>query len=210
MLRFTAKHCFLLILMLIAGACATPEPVATILEDVDRVVATATAVAEQRQANAERQAATSTPIPVATQAATVTAQPVAPQATAARVTATIEAFQVTATPQPSDDSRSQNESPNVPSNLQPLVNDILADIEERTGFARSSAQLQSIAAVTWRDGSLGCPQPGMMYTQALVDGYRIIFEVNGKTMAYHTNGTRFFTYCPGTIRPGGGAINPEQ
>lgn len=39
--------------------------------------------------------------------------------------------------------------------------------------------------VTWPDGALGCPEPDMMYTQALVEGYRIILEVAGDEVAYH-------------------------
>lgn len=36
-------------------------------------------------------------------------------------------------------------------------------------------------AVTWRDGSLGCPEPGMVYTLALVDGYWVMLEVGDQT-----------------------------
>jgi hypothetical protein len=32
----------------------------------------------------------------------------------------------------------------------------------------------------WNDGSLGCPEPGMMYTQALVNGYWLIIEAGVK------------------------------
>jgi hypothetical protein len=39
--------------------------------------------------------------------------------------------------------------------------------------------------VTWPDGSLGCPQPGEMYTQALVEGYRVILDVAGQEVHYH-------------------------
>jgi hypothetical protein len=31
--------------------------------------------------------------------------------------------------------------------------------------------------VTWSDGSLGCPEPGQMYTQALVPGFWLILRV---------------------------------
>ena len=33
--------------------------------------------------------------------------------------------------------------------------------------------------VTWSDGSRGCAEPGMMYTQALIDGSRITLRVDG-------------------------------
>ena len=40
-------------------------------------------------------------------------------------------------------------------------------------WKRADLKVLSAEAVTWSDGSLGCPEPGMMYTQALVPGYRV-------------------------------------
>lgn len=40
-------------------------------------------------------------------------------------------------------------------------------------------ELVSAEAVTWPDSSLGCPSPGVSYTQALVDGMRVIVSVAG-------------------------------
>lgn len=40
-------------------------------------------------------------------------------------------------------------------------------------------------AVTWPDGSLGCPEPGKSYTQALVPGHEVIVEVGGVTYDVH-------------------------
>lgn len=39
--------------------------------------------------------------------------------------------------------------------------------------------------VTWRSGALGCEEEGMSYTQALVEGYRIRIEHDGKPYWYH-------------------------
>jgi hypothetical protein len=39
--------------------------------------------------------------------------------------------------------------------------------------------------VTWPDGAIGCPEPGGMYTQALVEGYRIVLDVAGEEVHYH-------------------------
>lgn len=44
--------------------------------------------------------------------------------------------------------------------------------------------LVSAEAVTWRDGALGCPRPGMQYTQALVDGMQVIVEAGGQQYDY--------------------------
>lgn len=49
--------------------------------------------------------------------------------------------------------------------------------------------------VTWRDGSLGCPEEGTSYTQALVDGYRIEIEHDGQPYHYHGEEGKPPFYC---------------
>ncbi|WP_052462252.1 hypothetical protein [Nigerium massiliense] len=39
-------------------------------------------------------------------------------------------------------------------------------------------------AVTWPNGSLGCPQPGRMYTQAIEEGLWVIVEAGGEQYDY--------------------------
>ena len=49
--------------------------------------------------------------------------------------------------------------------------------------------------VTWRDGSLGCPEPGKFYTQALVPGRRLVLSAGGERFAYHAGRDGTFFYC---------------
>ncbi len=68
-------------------------------------------------------------------------------------------------------------------------------------------QLEVIKAdgVTWSDGSLGCPEPGMFYTQALVDGYWVIIGADGEELDYRLNTRGFFRLCAGGgVPPGAG------
>jgi hypothetical protein len=51
-------------------------------------------------------------------------------------------------------------------------------------------------AVTWPDGSLGCPQPGRAYTQALVRGYRIQIVAGDRTLEYHASLRGVPFLCP--------------
>jgi hypothetical protein len=51
-------------------------------------------------------------------------------------------------------------------------------------------------AVTWSDGSLGCPQPGMAYTQALVPGYRVRLRGPEGEMDYHASTRGALVLCP--------------
>lgn len=47
----------------------------------------------------------------------------------------------------------------------------------------------------WPDGSLGCPQPGRMYTQAIVPGYQVVLQAAGKDYVYHTDRRGGFIVC---------------
>ena len=46
------------------------------------------------------------------------------------------------------------------------------------------AELVSAESVVFSDGSLGCPSPGQSYTQAQVDGMRVVVSVDGTTYDY--------------------------
>lgn len=86
--------------------------------------------------------------------------------------------------------------------------DVQAAVEaeaERTGVEPDAVTVAGFAEVTWRDGSLGCPVPGMMYTQALVPGQQLVLEVNGQYASYHAGRAKTFSYCanPQTPSPGG-------
>ncbi|WP_203582351.1 hypothetical protein [Microbacterium hibisci] len=54
---------------------------------------------------------------------------------------------------------------------------IVADLAARGVTA--APELVSSHAITWSNGALGCPEPGFMYTQALVDGMRVVVVVDG-------------------------------
>ena len=76
---------------------------------------------------------------------------------------------------------------NAPSGTPTTVPDakwaaIVQDLDDR-GVSGTPA-LVSSEAVTWNNGALGCPRPGVMYTQALVDGMRVVVSVDGKSYDY--------------------------
>jgi hypothetical protein len=80
-----------------------------------------------------------------------------------------------------------------------LLAAILDDLVERAGVQREAVQIAGAEAVVWNDGSLGCPQPGMMYTQALVAGYRVVLAVDGKSYDYHASERGTFLLCEGGV-----------
>lgn len=69
--------------------------------------------------------------------------------------------------------------------LDPVV--IAAIDELAVAQDRSPAEIEFVIfeRVTWRSGALGCPQPGLSYTQALVDGYRIVLSLDGIRYEFH-------------------------
>ena len=88
--------------------------------------------------------------------------------------------------------------------------DLVSLIEQasaETGVQAGDIQIVTAEAVTWSDGSLGCPEEGQMYTQALVPGYRVILEVAGEEIAYHASEAGDFQACANPELPaedGGG------
>lgn len=71
-----------------------------------------------------------------------------------------------------------------------VVRQAVADLAEREGVEPSEITVVSREEVTWRNGSLGCAEPGMAYTQALVDGSRIVLGLAGRDYEYHAGGGR--------------------
>jgi hypothetical protein len=72
---------------------------------------------------------------------------------------------------------------------------ILADAADRADLPPEAFTVVRAEAVIWNDGSLGCPQPGMMYTQALVDGYWVELQAEGKELDYRATQSGYFVLC---------------
>lgn len=85
-----------------------------------------------------------------------------------------------------------------------LFEAVVADALARSGGERGAIIVQKSEEVQWPDGSLGCPQPDMMYTQAIVPGYQVILEIGGQTFDYHLASTDYFFLCEsgGPVMPG--------
>lgn len=61
--------------------------------------------------------------------------------------------------------------------------------------AKEAITVSRAESIIWNDGSLGCPQPGEVYTQATVPGYWIVLEANGRSYNYHTAESGYFILC---------------
>lgn len=58
-----------------------------------------------------------------------------------------------------------------------VVQRMIGEVAREAGVSEDKVVMERAEVVTWRDGSLGCPQPNMAYTQALVEGYWLVFHV---------------------------------
>ena len=84
-----------------------------------------------------------------------------------------------------------------------ILAELVADAAERAGVDPETVEVVQAAAVTWNDGSLGCPEPGMSYTMALVDGYHVILAADGEEFDYRVSGQGGFRLCEDGGRPSG-------
>jgi hypothetical protein len=82
-----------------------------------------------------------------------------------------------------------------------LLKKIIADLTERTGIPADRVLVTRSQATIWNDGSLGCPQPGVFYTQALVHGFWVILEAGGQTYDYRASDSGYFFMCQNAILP---------
>lgn len=101
-------------------------------------------------------------------------------------------------------------APGNPSLKDPVIQ-AMTDLSTRLGVSMEDIQLVSLLEVTWRDGSLGCPEAGMVYTQALVSGQQMILQVSDKEYYYHAGKSGSFEYCADPVPPLESLpINPNQ
>ena len=84
----------------------------------------------------------------------------------------------------------------VPVGVAAAIRQALAHASQHSGLPADELQIVSAESVTWPDGSLGCPQPGMAYTQALVPGFRVRVRAGEELLDYHSGRSGAPTLCP--------------
>jgi hypothetical protein len=79
---------------------------------------------------------------------------------------------------------------------QGILDPILNEAAALAKVARERLVIVRAEPVVWNDGSLGCPEPGMMYTQALVNGYWVVIDAAGQTYDFRVGPGGIFRLCP--------------
>jgi len=72
--------------------------------------------------------------------------------------------------------------------LEGQVNRAKTDLAQRTGIDKEEISLVEFHILTWPDGSLGCPEPGVEYAQVLQEGYLIMLQAGLGIYSYHGGG----------------------
>ncbi len=83
-----------------------------------------------------------------------------------------------------------------PMNLNGQIEFSKMALAQRLDVPPDSVKVSSARQVTWRSGALGCPEPGMNYTEALVPGSVIYLQVDNMIHAYHAKFAGEPFYCP--------------
>src|ERR1051326_3086824 len=63
------------------------------------------------------------------------------------------------------------------------------------GITADQLQASRVEAQQWPDASLGCPQPGQLYSQIVTPGYLVIVTSGNHQLEYHTDARGRVVLC---------------
>jgi hypothetical protein len=109
-------------------------------------------------------------------------------------------------------STTENEVTTMPTNEPeqlPIVGPARVDLADRLGVEPEEIEVVVAERVTWPDGSLGCPKPGMSYTQALVEGSRVVLGHDERVYVYNAGTDDQPFLCPSEAKDGGYEFVPS-
>lgn len=120
---------------------------------------------------------------------------------------------------PSTESPTAAESPTAPSTaptqedsvdmLQAVVDAASADLLGRTTSGTATVEVVLARAETFPDSALGCPQPGVAYAQAQVDGFRVLLGRGDRVWLYTAGPDGVPALCPSGEKDGGRELVPR-
>ena len=108
----------------------------------------------------------------------------------------------TPAPTAAPDSKKAKGDLEAPTALLTAVKD---DLARRLLVKSDTIAVVSAVQVTWPDGGMGCGRPGEAYTQATIQGYKIILSASGKEYPYHSDLRGRFILCES-----GGPVAPVR
>jgi hypothetical protein len=82
-----------------------------------------------------------------------------------------------------------------PEGLAATIDSLRADLARRHGVPASDVRMVSVAAVVWRDTSMGCGKPNESRAQTDVEGYEVVLEHAGQRFDYRVRKDGTFVLC---------------
>ncbi len=91
-----------------------------------------------------------------------------------------------------------------------ILDPILADASDRTGVAVDDLVVIRSEFVDWPDGSLGCPEDGLLYPQVITPGYWVQVDADGTILDYRAGQrTGSFRLCETPTKTVPPVSNPD-
>jgi len=78
-------------------------------------------------------------------------------------------------------------TPLLPDGSEDALDSAMTDLASRLKLGKDAIQIASVEKRMWSDSSLGCPKPGMMYSQVITPGFLIQLTAGGKVYTYHAS-----------------------
>ncbi len=83
----------------------------------------------------------------------------------------------------------------VPPESAALVDAALDDAASHLNVSRDTLRVDQVESRDWPDASLGCPQPGQLYSQVVTPGYLVMIASGGHQLEYHTDSRSRVMLC---------------
>ena len=81
-----------------------------------------------------------------------------------------------------------------------LMQRLIDAVAGEAGVEASEVKLERAEKITFRDGSLNCPQPNMAYAQVLVAGYWVVFHAGQEEFDMRVTEKGRFSRCTGSTK----------
>jgi hypothetical protein len=134
-----------------------------------------------------------------------------PTSRALSATATRRVIRLTPTPQALPERVPTGEPGAITGEVpEDLLRAIVEDLATRLDVAADAITVVQAESVVWPDGSLGCPQPGFLYTQALVPGYQVVLQHGGQDYDYRVGERGYFFLCERSLLSPAGTPSKEN
>jgi hypothetical protein len=124
-----------------------------------------------------------------------TANPPAPEGTAAVPATTVDLGQLTPAATAQATEEVEMPAPGVPNLGDKMASAAAQDLAAYLNIDVGDITVVEVAPMEWRDSSLGCPAPGEGYLTVITPGFLVLLEAAGGRYEYHTDQAGRFVLC---------------